>query len=117
MRPYTPRRCSKRWLDGDCPDGVLAIFDHPDCTDRYTIFYTEVLEDGRDLWMTYLGTNESLSFSGHEAIRAHQVAAYRYRNKHRYIHWTDLPEAVQGAVRRWLEPEQRAPSRIMRYVD
>ena len=37
---YRPRRASKRWLDADCPDGVLAIFDIPNICDQYTVFYT-----------------------------------------------------------------------------
>jgi hypothetical protein len=38
MREYTPRRASRRWLDADCPPGVLAIFDHPNEFERYTVF-------------------------------------------------------------------------------
>ena len=96
---YTPRRCSNRWLDGDCPSGVLAILDHPDSYDRYTVIYAEPYEYLGEVWMTYLGTNETLSFSGRGEMRAHEVAAYRYREKHRYIRWTDLPEAVREFVK------------------
>lgn len=95
---YKPRRCSTRWLDGDCPKGVLAILDHPDSIDRYTIIFADVSEYAGEKWMGYLATNESLSFSGFEQMRAHEVAAYRYRNKHRYIRWTDLPEPVRQEV-------------------
>lgn len=39
--PYTPRRQSSRWLDGDCPPHVLAIYDHPAFADRFTVFYRD----------------------------------------------------------------------------
>lgn len=42
---YRPRRCSSRWLDADCPKGVLCIMDHPAFADRYTIFYAEPTYD------------------------------------------------------------------------
>jgi hypothetical protein len=102
-RNYTPRRCSKRWLDGDCPAGVLAILDHPSELDRYTIIYADVMNDGNNDWLAYLGTSADLAFSGHGQLKAHQVAEYRYRNKHRYARWSDLPEAVKNVVRRDLE--------------
>lgn len=106
MRGYKPRRCSKRWLDGDCPDGVLAIIDSgPEDLDRYTIFYAEAYghDDHRGPYLTYLGTSADLGFSGHGEMTAHQVASFRYRMKHRYARWSDLPEVVKAVVRRDLE--------------
>jgi len=107
MSTYKPRRCSKRWLDGDCPDGVLCIMDDPRYTDRYTVFYKEVHEyDGR----RYLFGRAMSEHPTHPQgvglsieMQAHGVAAYRYANKHRYCKWTDLPKAVQDCVRRDLE--------------
>jgi|694.fasta_scaffold49906_12 hypothetical protein len=89
------RRCSKRWLDEDCPEGVVAIIDNPAFTDRYTIIYNYV-NDGH---VTYLGTNSSGSFSGHGFMQTHEVSAYRYREKNRYIRWSDLPDTVKAMVR------------------
>lgn len=103
MSTYKPRRCSKRWLDGDCPKGVLAILDHPQFIDRYTIIYSEVYGDEYGQYLAYLGTNDTLSFSGHGEMKTHEVAAYRYRNKHRYTTWSALPEAVKAVVRRDLK--------------
>ena len=105
MRDYQPRRCGKRWLDGDCPREVLAIIDNPEYHDRYTIIYADVetvkYEDSPrvERWLTYLASTESGGVY-HGELQAHEVAAYRYRNKHRYTRWTDLPEAVRNAVRR-----------------
>ena len=103
MRTYTPRRCSKRWLNGDCPNEILAIIDHPSYSDRYTIIYADVetVTYGHRVehWLNYLASDE---YGGvyHGELQAHEVASYRYRNKHRYTRWTDLPEAVRNAVRR-----------------
>jgi hypothetical protein len=103
-REYAPRRCSKRWLDGDCPKGVLAILDHPDSFDRYTVIYSEVFNDGRTPWLGYRGMSahptSPVGFGIYGEMPAHQVAEYRYRNKHRYARWSDLPEEVKAVVRR-----------------
>ena len=107
MRTYTPRRQSARWLDGDCPRGVLAIYDNGGLSkrngsfDRYTVFYAEVTRDDRDVWVDALFTSENPGhFGGHDQMRAHDVAAYRYRVRHQAARWTDLPEAVRDVVRR-----------------
>jgi hypothetical protein len=92
------RRCNKRWLDADCPAGVLAIIDSKTFIDRYTILFTETFEYEGKTYVTYLGTNESGSVSGHGLMPAHEAAAYRYRNKHRYMRWSDLPESVKAMV-------------------
>lgn len=105
MSDYKPRRCSKRWLDGDCPSEVLAIMDSgPKDFDRYTVFYVDVTKDGHDHWITYRGMSEhpaspsGFGISGQ--MRAHEVAAYRYRCKHHYATWSSLPVDVQAMVRR-----------------
>lgn len=86
---YKPRRCSTRYLDADCPSGVLAILDHPNNADRYTVIYSEVYGGaGRDGYLWGRGMSESpsspqgvgLSFE----MRPWEVAAFRYRNKHHY---------------------------------
>ena len=102
---YKPRKCSKRWLDGDCPEGVLCIMDNKGQTaDRYTVIYAEVYGgEGRQGYMMGRGMSESpsspqgvgMSFE----LRPHEVAAYRYRCKHHYAKWSTLPEAVKRCVR------------------
>jgi hypothetical protein len=106
MSDYTPRRCSKRWLDGDCPREVLAIIDHgPKSSDRYDVIFTDVQQvayEGSsriEKWLQGVSITESGAFCDHFELRAHEVAAYRYRMKHRYARWSDLPEAVKSAVR------------------
>lgn len=101
MRDYKPRRCGKRWLDGDCPDGVLAIFDHPnEPADRYTVFYSEPYahDDPRGPWLSFIALDE-YGANYHGEMKAHEVADYRYRQKHRYAKWSSLPDAVKRAVR------------------
>lgn len=107
MRKYSPRRQSARWLNGDCPRGVLAIYDNGGMSkrngsvDRYTVFYAETDTDHRgDVWVSCLCTSEDPgSFGGHDTMRAHQVAAYRYRVRGQAARWTDLPDAVKRTVR------------------
>lgn len=100
MNTYAPRRCSTRWLDADCPREILAIIDlGPKETDRYDVFYADVMTDDRDQWLTYYSLDDH-GAGYHGELKAHQVAAYRYRMKHRYATWSSLPEVVKAAVRR-----------------
>lgn len=106
MNAYTPRRCSKRWLDGDCPAEVLAIIDHgAKETDRFDVIYADVQEVRYagirrvERWMTFYGLTEG-GAGYHGELQAHEVAAYRYRMRNRYTKWSTLPDAVKAAVRR-----------------
>lgn len=112
-RTYSPRRCSARWLDGDCPDGVLCIMDNPQFADRYTVIYSRLhVVPGLpfsyyDSYLFGRGMSEDPRGIGMAfEMKPHEVAAYRYRNKHRYCKWTDLPEKVQACVRADLEESQ-----------
>ena len=111
-RTYTPRRASKRWLDGDCPKGVLAIFDHPKFADRFTVFYAETATYEGQVWVDYRAMSEAPTHPQGVGLycqmRAHEVADYRYRNSHRAAKWSSLPEAVQALVRRDLTPDLEA---------
>jgi hypothetical protein len=100
MNAYAPRRQSKRWLDGDVPREVLAIYrDHREPSEPYTIFYAELqgTGDGRRDSLVYIGLDESGRYS-HGEMPAWQVAEYRFRNAHRAFTWTGLPAAVRQAV-------------------
>lgn len=109
---YKPRRASKRWLDSDCPAGVLAIFDHPKFTDRYTVFYAETATYQGQVWVSYRAMSESpCSPQGvglYGEMKAHDAAAYRYCSSHYAAKWSSLPEAVKDLVRRDLTPETEA---------
>lgn len=109
MRHYTPRRASKRWLDGDCPAGVLAIFDNRGKTiDRYTVIYAEPIVGGDGAVNIGLLDMSSDPFHPqgvgiYTEYPAHVVANWRYRNSRNAARWTDLPDAVQRAVKQDLE--------------
>lgn len=102
---YTPRTQSKKFLDGDCPAGVLAIYDNGGKTfDRYTVFYkpTEPQDYTRG-YIGYRGMSESPSspqgFGIYDTMTPFQARQYRggiYRESAR---WTDLPEEVKRVVR------------------
>ena len=101
---YRPRRASKKWLDGDCPSGVLAIFDNRGKTiDRYTVVYAEpITYDDNSMW---IGLRDMSADPFHPQgigiygeYPANVIANWRYRNKHHAARWTALPEPVQCAV-------------------
>lgn len=102
---YRPRTQSKKFLDGDCPDGVLAIYDNGGETwDRYTVFYKP--QAGADYaygWIGYRGMSEDPyspgGFGIYSEMRAHEVAAYRNRSYRHSAKWSDLPEQVKKSVR------------------
>jgi hypothetical protein len=102
---YRPRAQTKRWLDGDCPDGVLAIFDHPDSFDRYTVFYKEPTgTDSRNQqWFGYRGMSENPThpqgFGQWGEMEAVNLATFRRQAAHCKAKWSDLPEAVKAIVR------------------
>ena len=110
MRDYTPRKCSRRWLDGDCPSGILAIFDNKGATcDRYTVVYSEPLSGTTpaDMWLGYRAMSENpsspLGVGLWGEFTAYAAAQYRYHYKHQYAKWTSLPQSVQECVKRDLE--------------
>lgn len=106
---YTPRRQTKRWLDGDCPSRVLAIYDNKGQSfDRYTVFYVPSKEEreenpNRGMWIGYRAMSENpfspSGFGIYDQMEAYKVADYRYRVKHQACKWSDLPKDVQKAVR------------------
>jgi len=110
---YRPRRASKRWLDEDCPAGVLAIFDNPNFADRYTVFYSELILYRDEKWLGYRGMSENPTHPQgvgmYGELQAHQVSSYRSLNHRRSCKWSSLPEKVKDCVRRDLEPDQETP--------
>lgn len=105
-KSYTPRKCSKRWLDADCPAGVLAIFDNGGKTaDRYDVIYSDPIcgPTYADTVLSGRGMSENpfhpQGVGMFFELSAHEVACYRYRNKHQYARWSSLPELVKACVR------------------
>lgn len=101
MTTNRPRRATKRWLDADCPKGVLAIFDDPRTIDRYTVFYVEPVTDDGDTF-AYVAMNAApfhpQGFGQHGELSAHQVRSFRYDNSHRACRWSDLPPDCKRLV-------------------
>lgn len=112
---YTPRRASKRWLEG-APAYVLDVLDSKGPGERYTVLFTRPFvyvsnPDGStseapgryaDTWIQFLGMSDApthpqgVSLWGE--MPAHQAAAYRYRCKRQRIRWQDLPEHIRRHV-------------------
>jgi hypothetical protein len=110
MSKYTPRRQSKRWLDADCPRGVLAIYDNGgETADRYTVFYADPVRSG-SYATTIIGHRGMSEQPSHPQgvgmfgeMSAYDTAAYRYAASKQACKWSEMPPAVQACVRRDLE--------------
>ncbi len=102
---YSPRRATKRWTNEDCPAGVLAMFDNPNFSDRYTVFYARPVRVGAyaETIIGYRAMSENPAHPQGVGIwgemDAYQVAMFRRENHGRSIRWSDLPEAVKALVR------------------
>lgn len=116
MRKYTPRRASKRWLEG-APDYVLDCFDNKGKTcDRYSVLIggkflyhtlpSGACAEGSDRYdNTYV---QCLDMSGAPSypqgvsmwgeMPAHTAANWRYHYKHHRVRWLDLPEHIRKHV-------------------
>jgi hypothetical protein len=108
MRTYSPRRQSKRWLDADCPQGVLAILDAGKLQfDRWTVIYRKPIVCGSysDTWLGFRGMSDNpfhpQGVGLYGEMQAYQAAALRYRQ--RSAKWSTLPDAVKKCVRQDLE--------------
>lgn len=114
-RSYTPRKCSKRWLDGDCPPGILAIFDNKgQSADRYTVIYSDPIagETYADMYLGYRAMSENpfhpQGVGMYGEFKAYECAAYRYRCKHQYAKWSSLPDKVKQCVLQDLREQSEA---------
>lgn len=99
---HKPRRASRRWLDADCPAGVLAIFDDPRTWDRYTVFYVEpVTDDGNRFCYVGMSANpfHPQGFGQHGELERYQMTQYRYANRRHACKWSDLPADCKKLVR------------------
>lgn len=102
---YRPRTQSAKFLNTDCPAGVLAIYDNGGKTfDRYTVFYKP--SEAVDYAYGYIGyrgmSEDPYSPSGfgiYGEMKAHEVAAYRNSIYRESAKWSDLPEQVKKSVR------------------
>jgi hypothetical protein len=105
---YRPRRASKQWLDGDCPKGVLMIFDHEDFFDRYIIICREPVTGSTlgDMCIQYLSFNDLTHPQGsgqRGEMTAVRLLWYRAKYRRKQTRWSDLPENVKQLVRQDLE--------------
>jgi hypothetical protein len=101
-RNYTPRRQSSRWLDADCPREVLALYDDPRFTDRYTVIYADMMDGPGGPYLWGRGMSEYPSHPQGVGMSfeypAGQVAAYRYRERNRATRWSSLPDSVKACI-------------------
>ncbi|OHU47134.1 hypothetical protein BKG82_26105 [Mycobacteroides chelonae] len=98
-------RAPQKYLDGDCPDAVLAIYDDPQSTDRYTIFYTRIDYDAdtRTRWIAYRAASENPSAPTGIGLLGqmdtHEARQFRNKSSNQYTHWTQLPAPVKDTVK------------------
>lgn len=104
MRKYVAKRATARWTE-KAPAYVLAVFDNPNFSDRYTIIFGGKMQEGdgtyAGTWLHYLSTNESGSVSGSDSFKAWEAANFRRAFKRHQIRWLDLPEKTRILARVW----------------
>lgn len=109
---YRPRRAAKQWLDGDCPKGVLAIFDQETFFDRYTIIYREPVCGSTfgDVVLSYVAASKDpfhpQGFGQHGELTAADVVSFRARYRRSQTRWSALPDGVKTLVRSDLGSEE-----------
>jgi len=104
-----PRKCSKRYLDADCPKEILCLFrgvtktsfsDGKE-TEDLTIIYDEVQQTEHPsqyyLFMDVFDSGDVLQ--EHTDLTLGAVQTFRYRFKHRYCSWSSLDPHTQKAVK------------------
>jgi len=105
-RDYKPRRMPKEFTDGDCPDGVLDIFDEGEereFAERYTVVYTEVLAPNTHrASIGYRGMCETPThpqgIGMYGELTVSEMQQYRERMRSKRVKWSSLPEDVRGVV-------------------
>lgn len=112
---YTPRRASKRWLDG-APAYVLDVMRDGPAKDPhgYFVLFTGELYDRkpyRDAWVQGLEINNAPTHPAYGVslwteLRAHEAAAYRYSAKHRRVRWLDVPAELRAHIQARAESDQ-----------
>ena len=105
-RKYTPRRASKRWLEG-APSYILDVIWErgPNATaDCITVLLTgdELIRPEGSLEYTdcrvpYIGLDVCGRGCWGE-LSAYEAAGFRYRRKHHRATWASLPEIVRREV-------------------
>jgi hypothetical protein len=91
----------------------LDVFDNGgETVDRYTVLLGGSLlirPDTGTPYVPYLGMSDAPThpqgFSQWGELRAHEAAAYRYREGKRRIRWLDLPEHIREHVKARAEEE------------
>ena len=108
MRKYSPRRASKRWLEG-APAFVLDCFDHPQYADRWTVLYCgpdNEIRDDRGNVTHIFGMSHGYDCGGSIEFKRWDAVNYRYRNKHRRIRWLDIPADMRARFTAWGEASE-----------
>lgn len=95
-RRYTPRRATKRWLEG-APEYVLDVFDRgPSLFDRYDVYFGGSLLDDTLLRLRevhYLAMSDNPTHP--QGYSLWGCVSASYRPSHHRIRWLDLPENIR----------------------
>ena len=87
---YRPRRASAKWLQG-APEWVLAVYDHANYADRYTILLGgSMLDDAllRDRKVHFVSIGRGIGHWGEHPANMRDSLGKK-------IKWADLPSEVQ----------------------
>ena len=97
---YRPRRASQKWLEG-APEWVLAVYDTPECVDRYTILLGgSMLDDAllRNRNVHFLSIGRGIGYWGEHPAHLRDTLGKK-------IKWADLPSEVQQQATSMVEFE------------
>lgn len=101
-RQKCARRVSNKWLDGDCLDSILAIYDEPKCVDRYTIIYREIHDSHKGMYLVCFCCSERpchpQGIGQHGEVSLSDLGFFRSQTAKKKIRWTDLPEDVRSCL-------------------
>ena len=87
---YRPRRASAKWLEG-APEWVLAVYDKPEYTDRYTVLLGGSMLDDHLLRVRavyFISIGRGMAYWGEHTASIRETLGKKIR-------WADLPSEVQ----------------------
>jgi hypothetical protein len=96
---YKPRRAGQRWRE-NAPDYILDCFDNRGATaDRYSVlmYWPELEGNVAVLGMSSSPTNPQ-GVSMWSEYHGRELSAYRYREGHHRVKWSDLPANIRQHV-------------------
>jgi hypothetical protein len=108
-RPYTPRGMPRHFLENAPAIVKAGVLDLIAIKPAAPLDFDVVLREGATVQeVTGLDFGADGARGCHFFLKAHEMAAYRARNRRKRVAWSDLPEATQNALIAYLTPDLEA---------